>query len=68
METAFHQRNNTLSTMATQVCCQKKLVNVNDPDVLIGNLVTAELKIATELQKSELKRKFMELLYSHKSM
>lgn len=68
METAFHQMNNTLSTMVTQVCSQKKPVNANDPDVLIGNLVTAELKIATEPQKSELKRKFMELLYSPKSM
>ncbi|XP_067212834.1 uncharacterized protein [Linepithema humile] len=62
VETAFHQMNHTLSTMAAEVCSQKKAVN-DDTDVLIGKLVTAELQAAIELRKSELKQKFMKLLY-----
>lgn len=62
METAFHQMNHTLSTMAAEVCSQKKPVN-NDTDDLIGKLVTAELQAAIEPRKSELKQKFMKLLY-----
>ncbi|TGZ33115.1 hypothetical protein DBV15_10921 [Temnothorax longispinosus] len=67
VEIAFHQMNNTLSNIA-EVCSRKKPVNDNDPDVVIGKLVTAELQTATEPYKSELKRKFMELLYFSKTM
>ncbi|XP_024868957.1 uncharacterized protein LOC112452788 [Temnothorax curvispinosus] len=67
VEIAFHQMNNTLSNIA-EMCSRKKPVNDNDPDVVIGKLVTAELQTATEPYKSELKRKFMELLYFSKTM
>lgn len=63
VETAFHQMNSTLSTMAGEMCSRRKPANDNDPDVLIGKLVTAELQMATEEHKRELKRKFIELLY-----
>ncbi|XP_029672100.1 uncharacterized protein LOC115240848 [Formica exsecta] len=66
VETAFHQMNNTLNIMVAEVCSRRKPVNENDPDVLIGKLVTAELQMTAEPHKSELKRKFMELLYFSK--
>ncbi|KAM0729409.1 hypothetical protein ACS0PU_004763 [Formica fusca] len=67
VETAFHQMNSTLNTMVAEVCSRRKPVNENDPDVLIGKLVTAELQMTAKPHKSELKRKFMELLYFPKS-
>ncbi|XP_070154060.1 uncharacterized protein [Polyergus mexicanus] len=67
VETAFHQMNNTLNSMIAEVCSRRKPVNENDPDVLIGKLVTAELQMTAEPYKTELKRKFMELLYFPKS-
>lgn len=66
VETAFHQMNSTLSIMAAEVCSRKIPMDDNDPDVLIGKLVTAELQVAKEPHKSELKQKFMELIYFSK--
>ncbi|KYN18721.1 hypothetical protein ALC57_08949 [Trachymyrmex cornetzi] len=59
METAFHQMNNTLSTMANKVCSRRTPVNDNDADVLIRKLITTELQRAIEPHKSELKQKLM---------
>ena len=39
--------------------------DINDPDVIIGKLVTAKLRKIMEPIKNTLKRKFMEILYSH---
>lgn len=66
METAFCRINTTLNSMAMQVSSRRNedLLEKNDPDVLIGNLVTAELKKTMEPKKSMLKKKFMEMLYS----
>lgn len=52
--------------MAAEVCSRKKPMEGNDPDVLIGKFVTAELQAAKESHKSELKQKFMELLFFSK--
>lgn len=63
IESAFSQINTTLSTMATQILSKNKSSNNDDSDDLIGKLVTAELKKASEPKKSILKKKFMEILY-----
>jgi len=44
--------------MATQICSKKNPTSDNDdPDVLIGKLITAELKTTPEPKKSILKKK-----------
>lgn len=68
VETAFHKMNNTLGTMA-EACFQRKAINNqndNNADVLIGKLVTVELQATVEPHKSDLKCKFMEILYFSK--
>jgi len=44
METAFFQMNTTLSTMASRILQNRNDNDIHDPDVIIGKLVTAELK------------------------
>lgn len=64
IENAFSQINTTLSTMATQILSKKNPILDDDPDVLIGKLVTAELKKTLEPRKNILKKKFMEMYCS----
>ncbi|CAL1687494.1 unnamed protein product [Lasius platythorax] len=64
MESAFSQINTTLNTMAMQICSKRNSTSDNDdPDVLIGKLVTTELRKTPEPRKTILKKKFMEILY-----
>ena len=65
VENAFIQMNSALSTVASGILQNRNNNDVHDPDVIIGQLVTAELKRTMEPMKSTLKKKFMELLYSH---
>lgn len=67
VETAFHRMNSTITTMVDKICSKPAKVNVsddNDPDVIIGKLVTAELKNTAEPKKAQMKKKFMSILYS----
>lgn len=51
--------------MATQIYSKKNPTSDNDdPDILIGKLVTAELKKTPESRKNILKKKFMDILYN----
>lgn len=53
--------NSTLNTMASTICQNKNENDADDMDILIGKLVTAELKKAIEPKKTILKKS---LLYS----
>ncbi|XP_018407230.1 PREDICTED: uncharacterized protein LOC108783214 [Cyphomyrmex costatus] len=65
VETAFCQMNTTLNTVASKIVQNQNDSDIQDPDVIIGKLVTAELKRTMEPMKSTLKRKFLEIMYSH---
>ncbi|EFN88215.1 hypothetical protein EAI_02135 [Harpegnathos saltator] len=57
MESAFSQINTTLSMMAMQICSNNnRTSDNNDPDILIGKLVTAELKKTPEPRKNILRK------------
>jgi len=62
IENAFSQINTTLSTMTTQILSKNNATLDNNDSVLIGKLVTAELKKLLN-QKEYFEKKFMEILY-----
>lgn len=62
VETAFVQMNSTLNNVMSTIY-QNKNNNLDDTDVLIGQLVIAELKKTLEPKKTILKNKLMQLLY-----
>lgn len=62
VEDAFCRLNTTLGTIVSHVTAR---ASPNDPDIIIGQLVTAELKKLEEPKKSQVKQKIFELLYSN---